>query len=130
MAEAILSLFPKNVWTRQETRQLNKKIHGILQALGASSAIAGVLIMFNSKWQSSVGHFDSTHAKLGAAAFILTSFSLFNGLATFYSKKLKTFVRPKYSKVTHNFVGIAAFALGNKFVLRIKKTFEILFLLE
>ena len=129
MAEAILALFPKNVWSRQETRQLNKKLHGILQGLGASSAIAGMLIMFNSKWQSSASHFESTHAKLGSAAFILTSFSLFNGLATFYSKKLKTFVRPKYSKVTHNFVGIAAFALGNEYRLRIN-SFEVSFLLE
>lgn len=113
MAQAILSLFPGNVWSKAETRQVNKTIHGILQGLGASFAIAGMLIEFISKVKNSRSHFESTHAKLGLATFIFTLISLLNGLATFYSVKLKSFVKPKFSKLAHNIAGITAFVLGN-----------------
>lgn len=114
MAQSILALYSENVWSKQHTRQTHKTLHWILQGLGSSAAIAGMIIEFINRWKSSKNHFTSTHSILGLAAFILTLLGMFNGISALWSCKLRTFVQPVYLKLAHNLTGIAAFVLGNQ----------------
>lgn len=120
MTQSILAFYSENVWSKQHTRQTHKTLHWILQALGSSAAIAGMVIEFYGKWQSSRSHFVSTHAILGLVAFILTLLGIFNGVSALWSVEMRTYVKPVYLKMVHNITGIAAFVLGKEILLQIK----------
>lgn len=119
MTQSILAFYSENVWSKQHSRQTHKTLHWVLQGLGSSAAIAGMIIEFINRWQSSKNHFISTHSIVGLTAFILTVLGMLNGVAALWSVEMRRYVKPVYLKMAHNLNGIAAFVLGNVFLLQI-----------
>ncbi|XP_055300071.1 transmembrane reductase CYB561D2-like [Sitodiplosis mosellana] len=112
MTQAILALYSENVWSKQHTRQTQKTIHWVLQAVGSSTAILGIIIQYIDRSLNSKPHFSSTHSIIGLIAAIFTLIGMFNGISALWSIKLKNYVRPVYSKLAHNLHGTVAYSLG------------------
>lgn len=112
MTQAILAFYSENVWSKQHTRQMQKTIHWILQALGSSAAITGIVIEYIGRNLKSKAHFSSTHSTIGLIAVIFTFIGMINGVSALWSVKLKKFARPVYFKLAHNLNGMIAFVLG------------------
>lgn len=119
MAQAILMLYPQNLWSKQYSRQTQRTFHWIFQLFGSSAAVIGIIVEYIGRWQKSKNHFISTHSTIGLIAGICTLITLLGGITTLWSSKLKQYARPIYVKLAHNFSGITVFAIGkflsNKF---------------
>lgn len=122
MCEAIMSLYQQNSWTVLHTKRTKTNLHWILQAIGSTMAIAGMVVYFVHRNQ----HFVSIHSKLGLASGVLTCIGILNGTSALWAKELIGCVKPVYSKLFHNIIGIGAFTTGmssliyglNKFPIR------------
>lgn len=110
-----MAFYPLNTWSQQHSRQTKKTIHWILQAIGSTSAIAGMTIEFIGRWEKSKYHFISLHSKFGLAAGIFTLIGMLNGTSALWSVELRSYMKPIYLKFIHNLTGITAFVLGNFF---------------
>uniref|UniRef100_A0A1I8QCY6 ascorbate ferrireductase (transmembrane) n=1 Tax=Stomoxys calcitrans TaxID=35570 RepID=A0A1I8QCY6_STOCA len=108
MAEAIMCHYNHNVLTFNYRRTTKTTMHWMLQSLGGACGIAGVLIKCIQKGFL----LQSTHGKLGFAAFILCCISMLSGLAALYSVRVKKFLSPLLNKTFHNVLGIATFAVA------------------
>lgn len=112
MTESILAFYSENVWSKEHTRQTQKTLHWILQAVGSWAAITGMIIEYIGRSQKSKSHFSSTHSIIGLIAGIFTLIGMLNGISALWSVELKKYARPVYFKLAHNLNGIAAFVLG------------------
>lgn len=65
MCEAILSLYNSNSWTQIHEKRAKTNLHWILQAIGSSMAIAGMVIEFINRDI----HFRTRHSKIGKIFF-------------------------------------------------------------
>lgn len=113
MTQAILAFYSENVWSKQHTRQTQKTIHWVLQAVGSSAALLGIVIEYIGRSQKSKPHFSSTHSTIGLIAAIFTFIGMLNGISALWSNQLKNYARPVYFKLAHNLNGIIAFILGD-----------------
>lgn len=112
MAQAILAFYSQNIWTKKYPRRTQRTIHWILQVIGSSAAIMGIIIEYIGRWQKSKDHFISTHSTIGLIAGICTLIAMLSGTSALWSIKLKKYVRPVYLKLMHNFGGMTVFVLG------------------
>lgn len=112
MAQAILAFYSQNLWSNQYSRQKQRTLHWILQVIGSTAAIVGMVIEFIGRSQKGKLHFKSNHSLLGLTAGILALISMLGGVSALYSIELKKYARPIYFKLGHNLVGITAFVLG------------------
>lgn len=62
MAEAIIGIYQGNAWSRQHSRRSRFNIHWIMQAVGSTLSISGVLVQWFAYGKR---HFDNYHAFLG-----------------------------------------------------------------
>lgn len=109
MAEAIMSLYSGNSWTQATTRDTKKTIHWVMQVIGSALAIAGISIRINAKDKD---HFQSVHAITGLISMIFLIITCCNGVSALWSRELRTYVKPIYTKLLHNVTAISAFVLG------------------
>lgn len=112
MTQAVLALYSENVWSKQHTRQTQKTVHWVLQAVGSSAAILGIVIEYIGRSLNSKPHFSSTHSTIGLIAAVFTLIGMVNGISALWSIELKNYARPVYFKLAHNLHGIVAFLLG------------------
>lgn len=61
MAEAIIGIYHTNSWSRQHNRRSRHNIHWIMQAVGSTLSLAGVLC----EYLHTRRHFNNHHAFLG-----------------------------------------------------------------
>lgn len=108
MCEAIMSLYQQNSWTVLHTKRTKTNLHWVLQAIGSGMAVGGMVTYFVNRNE----HFVSIHSKLGLASAVFTCIGVLNGTSALWSKELFRFVKPVYSKLFHNVIGIVAFVLG------------------
>lgn len=135
MAEAIMTLYSENSWTKITTRKTKTLIHIFLQVVGSVMAIAGISIEINSKpvpglvWikyfevgfgkfnyllfsETHQEHFSTTHGILGLISFIFLILTCLNGVAAFLAREMKFYVKPVYNKMCHNLTAMIAFVVG------------------
>lgn len=112
MATGIMSLYSENSWSRLHSVSTKTRLHWILQGLGSVMALLGIVLEFIYRVKASKGHLETPHAIVGLVSGIFTLISLFNGMATLWSSKLKTYVKPVFLKCFHNCAGLLAFGLG------------------
>lgn len=62
MAEAIIGIYQGNSWSRQHSRRSRFNIHWIMQAVGSTLSISGVLVQWFAYGKH---HFNNYHAFLG-----------------------------------------------------------------
>lgn len=120
MTESIMAFYSYNVWSKQHTRQTQRTVHWVLQAIGSCAAIASMITEYVGRENLSKGHFMTTHSKIGLAAGIFTLAGMLNGVSALWSKELKRYLRPVYFKFAHNINGITAFILGKYFNFHMK----------
>ncbi|KAM7351693.1 transmembrane reductase CYB561D2-like isoform 1-T2 [Cochliomyia hominivorax] len=108
MAEAVMCHYNHNVLTFNYRRNTKTTIHWVLQVLGGSTGIAGVLVKCIQKNFS----LHSIHGKLGFAAFILCCISFLSGLSALFSTRIKRLVSPLLNKTFHNVLGLGTFAVA------------------
>lgn len=112
MAQAILTFYPENVWSKKFTRNQKRTLHWMLQVIGSMAAIIGMITEYVGREQKGKSHFKSTHALFGLSAGILALISLMGGISTLWSIELKKYARPIHIKLTHISFGIGTFGLG------------------
>lgn len=130
MCESIMSLYQHNSWSALHTRKTQTHLHWILQALGSGMAIAGMIVYVVDRQH----HFISLHARLGLASGVFTVLGVLNGTSALWARELFRWVKPVYTKLFHNIIGIAAFTTGmssllygfNKFPFRIVASDEVI----
>lgn len=108
MCESIMALYAQNSWSGLHTRRTQTNLHWILQALGSGMAIAGMVVFYLERDY----HLDSTHSIVGFVSLILTCLGILNGTSALWSRELMRLMRPVYTKLFHNVVGILAFVTG------------------
>lgn len=108
MTQAIMAFYSQNVWSRQHTQPVKRLLHWILQAIGSTMAIAGMIIEYVNRGT----HFRSTHSIIGLTAGIFTLIGMLNGVSALWSVELRKYLPPVYLKCFHNLIGIVAFVLG------------------
>lgn len=113
MVQSISVFYSENVWSKQRPRQTQKTIHWILQSIGSTAVIAGVIIEYIGRSLKSKSHFSSTHSTIGLIALIFTLIGMLNGISALWSVQLGKYMRPIYFKLAHNMTGIIAFVLGD-----------------
>ncbi|XP_031624356.1 cytochrome b561 domain-containing protein 2-like [Contarinia nasturtii] len=112
MTQSILAFYSENVWSKEHKRQTQKKLHWVLQAVGSSAAIVGMIVEYIGRSQKLKSHFSSTHSIIGLIAGIWTLTGMFNGIFALWAVELKKYFRPIYLKLAHNLNGLIAFVLG------------------
>lgn len=88
----------------------------MLQLIGSSAAIIGMIIEYIGRSQKGKSHITSTHSLVGLVAGVLALIGMLGGVSALWSFELKTYARPVYFKFAHNLVGITAFVLGKFFL--------------
>lgn len=112
MTQSILAFYSRNLWSLELSRSKQRTFHWVLQAIGSTAAIIGMIIEFVARSQKSKSHFSTTHSIIGLTAGIFTLIGMFNGVSALWSVELKRYVKPTYLKLAHNLNGITAFVLG------------------
>lgn len=112
MAEAILSFYTENSWTKMTKRSTKTYLHVVLQILGSGMAIVGISIYIIDRGNRGKIHFNSTHGILGLISLIFLIITCLNGATAFFAIRLKTVIKPIYNKMFHNVMGILAFVVG------------------
>lgn len=111
MAEAILTFFSNNSWSKLLSRNSKGYVHGALQILGSGLALAGVIIEIYIKGKLK---WSNNHVFLGLIATLLLIINLVVGVFTFYAGKacMRKLIHPLYLKFFHNLIGISCFVIG------------------
>lgn len=112
MAEAIMTFYSENSWSRITKRETKIILHIILQVVGSALAIAGICIYIDFKTVGNQKHFVSMHALTGIISMVFLICTCVNGVAAFFAQRMKTVVKPVFNKLFHNVMGLAAFVVG------------------
>ncbi|XP_014214691.1 cytochrome b561 domain-containing protein 2-like [Copidosoma floridanum] len=108
MAEAIVSLAGENAWTFRLTRRGSTHVHWILQVLGATCTVTGVLYKYLNKRS----HFNSLHSILGIVSVGCITVVCVSGLPALFAAKLRRKIKPVTAKFAHNSLGVLCFVTG------------------
>lgn len=112
MTQSILAFYSENIWSKDHSRNTQKTLHWLLQAIGSTAAVVGMIVEFVSRWQNGKFHFTTTHSVVGLIAGIFTLVGMLNGISALWSVELRKYACPVYFKLAHNSIGISAFVLG------------------
>lgn len=112
MAEAILSFYTENSWTKMTRRSTKTYLHVFLQILGSGMAITGIVIYIAYREDQKKIHFNSTHGILGLISLVFLIITCLNGATAFFAIRIKMVIKPIYNKMFHNVMGILAFTVG------------------
>ncbi|XP_065088447.1 transmembrane reductase CYB561D2-like [Ochlerotatus camptorhynchus] len=112
MAESFLTLYSANSWTMENTPEMKRRLHWILQVIGCSAIFAGTAVEIYYKEDRKREHFKSPHAITGLVSVIFILLSMLNGWAALYAVKIKHIIKPIYVKLSHYLCGIVAFVIG------------------
>lgn len=112
MAEALMTFYPHNIWSKKLTRETQTTCHWVLQTLGSATVVAGIITEYVSRQNSSKNHLSSAHSIIGFIALIFTLLGMLNGMFLTWPKDLKKSANHVYIKLAHNITGITAYVLG------------------
>lgn len=114
MTEAILSFCPYNVWSMRLSRTTQRRLHLILQTIGAMFALYGSFVNFYDRARKLKDHLISIHACFGMLAAMFAFTTMFNGISALWSSELTNFAQPIHFKLVHSSNGVISFLLGKK----------------
>lgn len=140
MAESFLTLYSNNSWTMENTPEMKRRLHWILQVIGCLAIFVGTGLEIYDKEEKNRSHFKSPHAITGKWRFMWTNYadnalayllrghgfnpiaglvsivfivlSMLNGWAAMYAMKIRHIIKPIYIKLSHYLCGIVAFVIG------------------
>lgn len=107
-----MSLYSQNMWSKSYDRKKQRTLHWVLQAIGSSIAIFGIVLEYISREKKGKKHFKEGHGLVGLIAAILTIITMLNGVSALWSVNFYKYIKPAYLKLIHNLNGIAAFVCG------------------
>nr|CAH7727286.1 unnamed protein product [Callosobruchus chinensis] len=112
MSGGILCFSENNVWLQGIKRTTRYYIHGAFLFGAFILMTVGICLEIYSRCQSGKLHFSTNHSITGLVSWILAFISCILGVASFYSQKLRSIVKPVYSKLLHSFLALASFSIG------------------
>lgn len=108
MTQSIMTFYSENVLFKQQSQPVKRLLHWVLQAIGSSMAITGMIIEYVNRRS----HFQTKHSVIGLIAGIFTLIAMANGVSALWSVEMRKYVAPVYLKFFHVVVGLTAFVLG------------------
>ncbi|KXJ74435.1 hypothetical protein RP20_CCG013703 [Aedes albopictus] len=112
MAESFLTLYSNNSWTMENTPEMKRRLHWILQVIGCLAIFVGTGLEIYDKEEKNRSHFKSPHAITGLVSIVFIVLSMLNGWAAMYAMKIRHIIKPIYIKLSHYLCGIVAFVIG------------------
>jgi hypothetical protein len=113
MANGILSIADKNVFTQNYTYQQRVTNHWISQAVALVLITIAQSAIYINKDRNGYPHYQTYHSWFGLVTYLMTVMvGTFGGTATLYSQKLKNFVKPVMLKAGHGLGGITVYSLA------------------
>lgn len=89
------------------------KTHWVMQAIAAICYTIGFLSVYINKNLHGKPHFTSYHGLCGLVCTILLCFVSLGGGLTYYSFRLRSYIRPVLLKIFHAFGGMLLLVIGN-----------------
>lgn len=112
MAQALMTFYSHNIWSKKLTRETQKTCHWVLQAIGSAAIVVGIITEYASRENSSKTHLSSAHSIIGFIALILTMIGMLNGMFLTWPGDLKKSANHAHIKLAHNITGMTAYVLG------------------
>lgn len=131
MCESLMSLYKPNSWSSMHSIRTRKNLHWILQAIGGSLAMAGMIILYSLRGfqirsiHSQLGKYTSLQhwlfkditdvffiTYIGFGSSILIIIGALSGSTAIWSAELRRLVKPVYIKLAHNLTGSLCFTMG------------------
>lgn len=133
MSEGILVLYNKNVYTFPLLdRTLKRRLHWILQAIGSFLGIFGCVFEYAKRDIGNRPHFSTWHSVTGTRncdgtlrllTFMSTNHSglvsgifliltIISGCPALFSLELRKYIKPLFSKATHNLLSVLSYLTG------------------
>ncbi|XP_070500771.1 transmembrane reductase CYB561D2-like [Chironomus tepperi] len=112
MAEGIMAIYKANSLTSLSSKREKNHIHWILQVIGGTMALYGIIIEIIDKERAGRRHFRSLHAIYGLVSMIFLCISIVSGLTALFSFEARRYLKPVISKFSHNILSLAAFVTG------------------
>jgi cytochrome b-561 domain containing protein 2 len=112
MSQAVLTMSDNNYFTNNLEHKSRVYAHWVLQALAGVLITIAFSCIFINKVRMGKPHFQTTHALVGLTTICMTLMAIGGGVFTKYSFKLRTIVRPVYSKIGHSALGILTYMMA------------------
>lgn len=114
MAESILAIYSTNSWSFFHTVKVKRRIHWIIQTLGALFIISGITAKYIQREDLSLDHITTTHSIFGFISLIFLVNSILLGIFALFAVKIsKLFgIKVFVPKFLHNIAGISTFVTG------------------
>ncbi|XP_075976895.1 transmembrane reductase CYB561D2-like [Anticarsia gemmatalis] len=106
MTQSIMSMTHYNTWSSSLSIANKRRVHWILQVIGSGFGLTGSIIIMVYKDVN----FNTLHGQFGLVTLIFTIISMINGVTSLLSHRLRRFIPPILSKITHIVLGIVAYA--------------------
>lgn len=104
-----MMFYSENVWSSQFDKRTKRCIHWIIQVIGSSLALSGIVVQhINYKGE----HFQTIHSVIGLISAIFLLISLCGGVCALKSFHLRNVLRPASVKFCHYAVAIIAIVFG------------------
>ncbi|XP_070498996.1 transmembrane reductase CYB561D2-like [Chironomus tepperi] len=112
MAEGIMAFYKANSLTSLSSKREKNHIHWILQVIGGSLALYGIIIEIIDKDRRNLAHFISLHAIYGLVSMVCLCFTILSGLSALFSYEVRRYLKPVISKFSHNTLALVTFITG------------------
>jgi Eukaryotic cytochrome b561 len=133
MSEGILVMYSKNTYTfNVKDRSMKRRYHWILQAIGSFLGIFGCAFEFYKREVGNRPHFSTAHSVTGKLLFkfkthlkqvtswifsglvsgIFLILTIISGCPALFSLELRRFIKPLFSKATHNLLSVLSYTTG------------------
>lgn len=111
MLEGIMMFYSENVWSSQLSRPIKRCVHWIIQLIGSSLALSGVVVQFATTTNGP--HFHTIHSTFGLIATIFLLISMCSGVFALKSFSWRKFLKPALVKCFHYVIGSSTVILGS-----------------
>jgi uncharacterized membrane protein len=113
MANGILSMSDKNVFSQNLSHQKRVTVHWVMQAFALVVITIAQSAIYVNKDRNGYPHYQTTHSIFGLITYLITvGVGTFGGTAAKYSYQLRNFVKPAMVKIGHGFGGIGVYILA------------------
>lgn len=104
--EAVFVISGESILSQRMKRVKRVTLHWILNLVGLSLLLIGLIIIVVNKFEKNKAHFQTNHSILGICTIAFATCAAFFGLFANNTKWLYPRVRPVLIKVVHAFFGI------------------------
>lgn len=113
MAQGILGMSNRSIFTEAVSHSKRVKLHWISQALALLLITIAQTSIYVNKNNNGYPHYQTTHSICGLVTYIMTLCGTIGGICNNYSSSLKSFVKPAQLKIGHGFAGSLVYLIAS-----------------